>query len=130
MTNYFQIALIVALSTMALPVSAGTYYVSTEGSAENDGSREKPWPIVDRALSKVGGGKTNIVRPGTYRGPIQIAKQPESGGNGLVRQRELQSRAGPVPARDRTHRLQEESDVALRRPGTLGTVDHGRILDT
>jgi parallel beta-helix repeat protein len=74
MKNPVLIAILIALTTMALSVSADTYYVSGEGSTENDGSREKPWPTVEHALSKVGGGKTIIVRPGTYRGPIQIAK--------------------------------------------------------
>jgi parallel beta-helix repeat protein len=56
-------------------VHAGTYYVATDGKPENDGSRDKPWPSVEHSLSKVGGGHTIVVRPGLYRGPIQIARQ-------------------------------------------------------
>jgi len=54
--------------------SAGTYYVGTDGKVEHDGSRAAPWPSVEHALSQVGGGQTIVVKPGTYRGPIQIAK--------------------------------------------------------
>jgi parallel beta-helix repeat protein len=67
-------ALLIACTALAGSLSADTYYVSTEGNTENDGSRERPWPTVEHALSQVGGGKTIIVRPGTFRGPIQIAR--------------------------------------------------------
>jgi hypothetical protein len=62
------------LATVA-PASGATYYVATDGKAEHDGSWPKPWPSVEHALSKVGGGHTILVKPGLYRGPIQIAKQ-------------------------------------------------------
>jgi len=67
----------VCLLTILLTASASaeTCYVATDGSEDNDGSKEKPWPSVEYALSKVGGGHTIIVRPGIYRGPIQIGKQ-------------------------------------------------------
>jgi parallel beta-helix repeat protein len=67
----------VSLFIVALPAYANTgiYYVATDGKAENDGTKEEPWPSVEYALSKVGGGHTIIVRPGIYRGPIQIAKE-------------------------------------------------------
>jgi parallel beta-helix repeat protein len=55
--------------------SAQTYYVATDGKPDFPGSKEKPWPSVEYALSKVGGGHTIIVKPGIYRGPMQIAKQ-------------------------------------------------------
>ena len=54
---------------------ADPFYVSTDGKPEGDGSKEKPFPSVEAALGKVGGGNTIIVRPGIYRGPIQIAKR-------------------------------------------------------
>jgi hypothetical protein len=63
------------LLATAVAASAATGYVATDGKPENDGSRAKPWPSVEHALSRLGGGHTIIVRPGVYRGPIQIAKQ-------------------------------------------------------
>ncbi len=54
---------------------AETYYIANDGKAENDGSRDKPWPAVEFALGKVGGGHTIVFRPGVYRGPIHILKK-------------------------------------------------------
>ena len=54
---------------------AASYYVGPDGRPEGDGSRERPWPSVEHALSQVGSGQTIIVKPGIYRGPIQIARQ-------------------------------------------------------
>jgi len=71
-TRYTGIALVAMVFTVA---HAASYYVATDGKQDNDGSREKPWPSVEHALSKVGGGHTIIVRSGIYRGPIQIARQ-------------------------------------------------------
>ncbi len=59
---------------MASVAAAGSYYVATDGKPENDGSRPKPWPSVDFALRKVGGCNTIVVRPGFYRGPIEVAR--------------------------------------------------------
>jgi len=53
---------------------AETYYVATNGKPEYDGSREKPWPSVEQALAKVGGGHTILVKPGVYFGPMVIGK--------------------------------------------------------
>jgi hypothetical protein len=50
------------LMSTAMAASAETSYVATDGQAENDGSRAKPWPSVEHALSKLGGGHTIIVR--------------------------------------------------------------------
>ena len=62
------------LFAMATDVSqAGTYYVATDGTAANDGSAERPWPTVNYALEKVGGGNTIIVKPGVYSG-VMIKK--------------------------------------------------------
>jgi hypothetical protein len=61
------VPLCIASTALAWSLSADTYYVSTEGNTENDGSRKRPWPTVEHALSRVGGGKTIIVRPGTDR---------------------------------------------------------------
>ncbi len=58
----------------AFLLAADIYYVSPDGRPENNGSLEKPWPSVEHALSKVGGGHTIVFRPGVYRGPIQVPK--------------------------------------------------------
>ena len=54
---------------------AETYYIAGDGKAENNGSHDKPWPSVEFALEKVGGGNTIVFRPGIYRGPVHIAKK-------------------------------------------------------
>ena len=56
------------------PSIAGTFYVSSETAADGDGSKDKPFPSVEAALAKTGGGHTLVVRPGIYRGPIQIPR--------------------------------------------------------
>lgn len=53
--------------------TGGQYYVSPTGSTTNDGSQNSPWPSVAFALSKVGGGNTIILEPGTY-GPILVRR--------------------------------------------------------
>jgi hypothetical protein len=65
----------VLLAAMAGVSQAGTYYVSTEGSADNDGSYAKPWPSVAVALEKVGGGSTVVLKRGEYRGPITVTSK-------------------------------------------------------
>ncbi len=72
---YYWICAILLMMVFVASANTETYYVATDGKAENDGSNEKPWPSVEYALSQVGGGHTIIVKPGIYRGPIQIAKQ-------------------------------------------------------
>lgn len=72
---YYFLGVFLLIILLAASASAETYYVAADGSEDNDGSKEKPWPSVEYALSKVGGGHTIIVRPGIYRGPIQIGKQ-------------------------------------------------------
>jgi parallel beta-helix repeat protein len=52
--------------------AGASYYVAMDGRAENEGTMSRPWPSVEYALSQVGGGHTIIVRPGIYRGPIEI----------------------------------------------------------
>ena len=73
MNRCFLNVFLVLATTIA--AAAATGYVATDGKAENDGSRAKPWPSVEHALSRLGGGHTILVSPGVYRGPIQIAKQ-------------------------------------------------------
>jgi len=63
------------IAAFTTSINAEAYYVATDGKTDGDGAEEKPWPSVEYALSKVGGGHAIIVRPGIYRGPIQIVKQ-------------------------------------------------------
>ena len=72
---YYFICTILLIMILTTWANAETFYVAADGKAENDGSYEKPWTSVEYALSKLGGGHTIIVKPGIYRGPIQIAKQ-------------------------------------------------------
>ena len=69
------VSIILLLATTALGAPAAICFVGTDGKPENDGSREKPWPSVEYALSKVGPGHSIVVQPGIYRGPIQIPRQ-------------------------------------------------------
>jgi hypothetical protein len=62
------------LVALAAATHAATYYVATDGKPENDGSHGKPWPSVEFALKKVGGGHTIVLRPGFYRGPIDVPR--------------------------------------------------------
>ena len=48
------------------------YYVGSDGVASNDGSRARPWPTVEHALSQTGGGATILLKPGYYK-TIRIA---------------------------------------------------------
>src|SRR5512138_3375447 len=73
MNRYVWITLLLMSTTVGAP--AAGCFVGTDGKPENDGSREKPWPSVEYALSKVGGGNAVILKPGIYRGPIQIPRQ-------------------------------------------------------
>jgi hypothetical protein len=58
----------------SVTLSAGTYYVSLQGTVDGDGSAGKPWPSVEVALSEVGGGHTIVVKAGRYAGGITIPK--------------------------------------------------------
>jgi parallel beta-helix repeat protein len=63
------------LLSAAMTAPSATYFVATDGKPENDGTSGQPWPAVEHALAKVGGGHTILVKPGIYRGPIQISRQ-------------------------------------------------------
>lgn len=92
MNRYAWCGLLLLLAATAAP--AATYFVATDGKAENDGSREKPWPAVGHALSKVGAGNTIVVRPGVYRGPWQIRNHPaKPGGPPTIIQSEVKWKA-------------------------------------
>jgi len=67
--------MLVGLMLVAGVGSADTCYIAADGKPDGDGSKERPWPSVEYALRKVGGGHTIVVRPGLYRGPIEIGKR-------------------------------------------------------
>ena len=71
---YYWICAALIIVVFVSSASTEECYVATDGKAENDGSDENPWPSVEYALLKIGGGNTIIVKPGIYRGPIQIRK--------------------------------------------------------
>ncbi len=63
------------LALACASMAAGeVYYIAPDGTQDNDGSIERPWPSVEFALSKVGGGNTIVLLPGAYRGPIRISR--------------------------------------------------------
>jgi hypothetical protein len=47
---------------------AATYYVSSQGTSQGNGSKESPFPDIQTALNKGGGGNTFLVLPGQYEG--------------------------------------------------------------
>jgi hypothetical protein len=62
-------------------INAGTYYISSTGSDNNDGSSNLPWLTVSYAWMNSGGGDTVYVRAGTYT-ESQIWFHPNSQGSG------------------------------------------------
>jgi len=70
-----QLAFLILVGLAVTTAGAESFYVAVDGRPENDGSLTKLWPSVEYALSQVGGKHTIIVKPGIYRGPMQIAKQ-------------------------------------------------------
>ncbi len=49
MNRYVWCSLLVMLAATGAP--GASYFVATNGKAENDGRRAKPWPSVEFALS-------------------------------------------------------------------------------
>jgi len=88
---FCRISYTVLFALSAMAADAGTYYVATDGKPDNDGSRERPRPSVEYALSKAGGGHTILVRPGLYRSPPLV---PPCGGEGVENEEKLLSVLG------------------------------------
>ena len=65
-------AFLILLALAGTTAPGASYYVAMDGRAVNEGTMSRPWPSVEYALSQVGGGHTIIVRPGVYRGPLEI----------------------------------------------------------
>ncbi|GMU23178.1 MAG: hypothetical protein AMXMBFR13_32610 [Phycisphaerae bacterium] len=53
----------------------GIFYVGPEGTAENDGSLERPYASIMEALAHAGGGTMIVLKPGTYPGGTEIPPQ-------------------------------------------------------
>src|SRR5689334_110034 len=48
------------------------YFVSPTGKASNSGTETSPWPSVEAALERVGGGQTITLLPGIYTNSIVV----------------------------------------------------------
>jgi len=59
---------------------AATYYVAPKGKSLAKGSQQDPFPSIQDALKKIGGGNTFIFKPGNYVG-VQITLTPECAGS-------------------------------------------------
>ena len=53
-------------TTVADRVIENTYYISENGSDENDGSYEKPWLTLKKAVNEIKAGDTVIINDGVY----------------------------------------------------------------
>ncbi len=56
--------------------SAGTFYVATDGSDANPGTKEKPFATIKHAIETMAGGDTVLLRAGTYR---EVISYPPNG---------------------------------------------------
>src|SRR3954467_8126919 len=65
------------LQTKLLAVSEEktSYFIAPAESADGVGTEGNPFPTVDIALKKVGGGHVFVLQPGIYRGPIKVPLQ-------------------------------------------------------
>ena len=68
--------ILAAVPCIVTAASGGSFYVAVDGRPDNDGSAARPWPSIEHALSRVGAGNTIIVKPGLYRGAVQIRNHP------------------------------------------------------
>lgn len=71
-TSSMALLAVLAIFPFAPAAGAETYYVAPDGVESNSGSQEEPWPSVNYALERVGGGHTILVRPGFYSEPISV----------------------------------------------------------
>jgi len=63
----------VSLKTAATVSEPKTYYVATDGKADNTGlSREQAWPTIGEAAGRVNAGDTVLIAGGTYREIVQV----------------------------------------------------------
>ena len=51
-----------------------SFFISHEGSENNDGSEEKPWKDLHQVLKKAKGGETLFLREGRYRMDLNLRK--------------------------------------------------------
>ena len=69
------ISLIITLNLIFGKNFGKDFYISLEGSIDNDGSNKKPWHSLSYALKKVGGGNTFILMPGQYNEQIHLKSE-------------------------------------------------------
>ncbi len=71
---------------------AGTYFISTAGRDDGDGSEANPWNRFEASVPALKAGDTVVVEPGVYHGPIQLVGRgaddaevhPDGGEAGIV----------------------------------------------
>ncbi|MEM1183043.1 MAG: hypothetical protein AAGM22_32170, partial [Acidobacteriota bacterium] len=64
----------------ALPASAATFWVATDGSdAVGDGSESEPWATIEHAVDTVPDGSEVVVEAGTYSGRIRLDRSFDQG---------------------------------------------------
>jgi parallel beta-helix repeat protein len=64
--NRFRCVLFILLVSAVSNVIAGTYYVATNGSDTNPGTKDLPWATIQKAANTMGPGDTVYVEAGTY----------------------------------------------------------------
>ncbi|MCR5273285.1 MAG: right-handed parallel beta-helix repeat-containing protein [Lachnospiraceae bacterium] len=70
-----------AVSATSLPTinsSGNTYYVSTDGSNSNKGTKAKPFKTISYGIKKLKAGDTLYIRKGTYKEKLNIKKKGKS----------------------------------------------------
>jgi parallel beta-helix repeat protein len=53
-------------------LAGNTYFVSSQGSDQADGSQDAPWLTLDKAMATVPAGSTVVLRAGRYNGPVIV----------------------------------------------------------
>jgi len=71
--------LIILLMSMAVAVSAETYYVATNGNDENPGSETKPFRTVQKAADTARAGDVILVHGGIYREAVVLRFSGQEG---------------------------------------------------
>ena len=63
-----------------------TYYVSTDGTNQGDGSADAPWRTIGHAMQQnLRPGDEVVVRPGTYREAVTLQRGGSEDGHVTLR---------------------------------------------
>jgi len=75
---FWSLAIGVALLVTSIVAADETYYVSTDGKAENSGTAESPWDIISALAGKhsIAPGSTILLEGGVYRHPDRTWTSP------------------------------------------------------